>query len=343
MARRRFCAHFNIRRLDDAPSASLVSSWVKRFRVTASAMNQKPAGRPRTTRTPDNIDMVGRAVNRHPRRSVRIHAQALQLSRASVHRILRKDLHLQPYKIQLCQYLKPADYLKRKTFAETMMTTFWNEGGIENIIFSDEAHFHLNGYVNKHNCRYWARDNPQQKHQRHLHSKKVTVWCAMSSEGIIGPYFFEDGAGRTVTVNSARYTNMIHNFLRPSLLHFPGYDANGTWFQQDGATAHTAETSITAVTALFPGTVISINGDIPFPPRSPDLTPLDFFLWGYLKSVVYTDPVPETIQQLKDRITNAIRDIPVEMCQRVFRNLRFRLTACYEEDGQHLNDVLFKR
>lgn len=64
---------------------------------------------------------------------------------------------------------------------------------------------------------------------------------------------------------------------------------NGAWFQQDGAT-YTAEISINAVTDLFPGTVISINGDIPFPPRSADLTPLEFFLWGYLKSVVYTDP-----------------------------------------------------
>uniref|UniRef100_A0A6P7GIP0 Uncharacterized protein LOC114343176 n=1 Tax=Diabrotica virgifera virgifera TaxID=50390 RepID=A0A6P7GIP0_DIAVI len=177
MARRRFCEHFNIRHLADAPSASLVNNWIKRFRATGSVINHKPAGRPRTMRTPDNIDRVRRAVNRHPRRSVRKHSQSLRLARTSVQRILRNDLKFHPYKIQLCQFLKPDDHLKRKIFAETMINNFCNEGGMENIIFSDEAHFHLNGYVNKHNCRYWAQDNPRQKHQRQLHSKKVTVWC----------------------------------------------------------------------------------------------------------------------------------------------------------------------
>lgn len=53
--------------------------------------------------------------------------------------------------------------------------------------------------------------------------------------------------------------------------------------------------------------------DISYHPRSPELKPLDIFLRGYLKSIVYTDPAPETIQQLKDRIISAIQDIPVVM------------------------------
>lgn len=69
---------------------------------------------------------------------------------------------------------------------------------------------------------------------------------------------------------------MIHNFLR----QFPGYDDNSTWFQQDGAMAHTAEMSINVVTELFPGTDIFINADIAFPPRSPDLTHFRFFPSG---------------------------------------------------------------
>lgn len=106
-------------------------SWVKRLRATASAMNQKTAGRPRTMRTPDNINSVRRAVNRHPRWSLRKPAQSLQLTRASVQRIFRKDLHFQPYNIQLCQFLKPGDHLRRKTFADTMINNFSNEWDIE--------------------------------------------------------------------------------------------------------------------------------------------------------------------------------------------------------------------
>jgi len=58
------------------------------------------------------------------------------------------------------------------------------------IMISDEAHFHLNGSVNKHNFRYWAPQNPHKVHERPLHIPKVTVWCAIGKVGVIGPYFF---------------------------------------------------------------------------------------------------------------------------------------------------------
>jgi hypothetical protein len=58
------------------------------------------------------------------------------------------------------------------------------------IIMSDEAHFLLDGTVNKQNYTYWAQENPQQLHQKPLHSSKVTVWCGIAKFGIVGPYFF---------------------------------------------------------------------------------------------------------------------------------------------------------
>jgi len=82
------------------------------------------------------------------------------------------------------------------------------------VIMSDEAHFHLNGTVNKQNC-YWATENTRALHQRTLHSPKVTVWYAVTKECVIGPHFFEEN-GVTVTVNSHRYTEMI-NFFKPEL------------------------------------------------------------------------------------------------------------------------------
>lgn len=342
-ARRRFCNHFGIRRIADAPSANLVKSWVQRFRETSSAINKKPPGKERTVRTPDNVARVRRAVNENPRRSVRKHAQMLNMSSSSVYRILTKDMKFHPFKIQMTQYIKETDYAKRKTFAETMINNFWNAGGLEEVLFSDEANFHLDGYVNKHNARYWSANNPRQKHSKQLHSKKVTVWCAMSASGIIGPYFFEDARGRTVTVNAQRYRAMLNNFLRPALRRLPGYNANTVWFQQDGATAHTAELTLQALTQLFPGTLISMGGDILYPPRSPDLSPLDFFLWGYLKSVVYADPPPANTQALKDRIEVSINNIPAAMCQRVYDSLRSRLEECYQRDGQHLDGIIFKK
>jgi len=72
---------------------------------------------------------------------------------------------------------------------------------------------------------------------------------------------------------------MLQNFFSPQLARFPVNE--NTLFQQDGATSHTARMSMNAVNALFPNRVVSGNSDIAWPPpRSHNLTPCDYFLWG---------------------------------------------------------------
>ncbi|GFT32495.1 transposable element Tc3 transposase [Trichonephila clavipes] len=73
------------------------------------------------------------------------------------------------------------------------------------ILISDEAHFWVNGYVNKQNCRIWSRANPQGYVEKPLHPEKLTVWCVLWAGGIIGPYFFKNDEGHNVTVNGDRY------------------------------------------------------------------------------------------------------------------------------------------
>ncbi|GFX50526.1 hypothetical protein TNCV_614551 [Trichonephila clavipes] len=85
------------------------------------------------------------------------------------------------------------------------------------ILFSDEAHFWLNGYINKQNCRIWSEANPQVYVETPLHPEKLTVWCALWAGGIIGPYFFKNDEGHNVTVNGDRYRAMITNFFIPEL------------------------------------------------------------------------------------------------------------------------------
>jgi hypothetical protein len=65
---------------------------------------------------------------------------------------------------------------------------------VNSLLMSNEAHFHMSGYMNKRNW-FWAAYNPCALHKHLLHSVKVTVWCAVSSGGIIGPCFFEDEEG----------------------------------------------------------------------------------------------------------------------------------------------------
>ncbi|EFN81170.1 hypothetical protein EAI_00691, partial [Harpegnathos saltator] len=101
------------------------------------------------------------------------------------------------------------------------------------IIFSDEAHFWMNGYVNKHNCRILHDAKPHEVRQVAMHPQKVTVWCGSWAGGVIGPYFFENDVGVAITVNGERYRTMITNFFWPKLNDM---DVDDMWFQQDGAT-----------------------------------------------------------------------------------------------------------
>jgi hypothetical protein len=204
---------------------------------------------------------------------------------------------------------------------------------------SDEIHFHLSRFFNKQNFRYWSATNPAELHERPLHSSKVTVWCAISSFGIIGPYFFKDAREQAITVTGPHYVHMLENFLGPELARHPVTEE--TFFQQDGATSHTARDSMAAVRTLFPNHVISRYGDITCPARSPDLSACDFFLSGYLESQVFKVPAPHTVQELKHRIPQEVKRILVEMLQRAMGDVRKRLTECLERNSGHLNDVTF--
>ena len=94
--------------------------------------------------------------------------------------------------------------------------------------------------------------------------------------------------------------------------------------------------SMAAVRNLFPNRVISRYGDITWPARSPDLSACDFFLWGYLKFQVFKAPAPHTVQELEHQIQQEVRRM-----QRVIGDVHKRLTKCLEQNGGHLNDVIF--
>ncbi|GFV53111.1 uncharacterized protein TNCV_881001 [Trichonephila clavipes] len=184
-----------------------------------------------------------------------------------------------------------------------------------------EAHFWLNGYVNKQNCRIWSEANPQVYVETPLHPEKLTVWCALWAGGIIGPYFFKNEEGHNVTVNGDRYRAMITNIFISELNN---HDVQELWFQQDGATCHIALATIDLLKDTLVDRLISRFGPVNWPPRSCDLTPLDYFLWGYVKSLVYADK-PQTLDHLEDNIRRVIADIRPQMLEKVIENWTSRL------------------
>ena len=112
----------------------------------------------------------------------------------------------------MVQELNPRDFIARENACEALL-------GLPDdafVFFNDEAHFHLLGSVNKQNMRYWSPENFRELHQRPLRALRVTVWCALSRVGIIGPWFFEKNE-QAVSVTSDRYVNMINECFLPTL------------------------------------------------------------------------------------------------------------------------------
>ncbi|GBO09091.1 hypothetical protein AVEN_272461-1 [Araneus ventricosus] len=84
----------------------------------------------------------------------------------------------------------------------------------------------------------------------------------------------------------------------------------------------------------IPATSHRNGGCVEWPPRSPALNPLDFFLWGYIKQRVYATP-PPTLQELRNRITDACASVSPAMLYNVQREVQSRVQMCIVAEGHH--------
>lgn len=318
-----------------------VHRLVKRFEQKGSITDPRyqNTGRPRSARKPEAIKQVKEIINETPQRSVRKVMGDINntISASSVYRALRFDLNLVPYTISVMQHLKPTDIESRMLFAK--WTKEQPDSLINKIWFSDEAHFYLNAQVNKKNCRFWGTEKPKIYLEKPLHDQKVTVWAALSASGLIGPFFFEDDVGNVATVNSERYLGVLRKKLLPALRRRSDIDMKDVWFQQDGAAPHTSNMAIVWLERTFGTKLISLRTETAWPPHSPDLNPLDFFLWGCLKDRVYS-PAPTSTEELKSAIRREMKKISSETCKAVIRNFRERIDVMVANKGRHLEHLL---
>ena len=232
------------------PRHKCIYEWIKKFRTHGTILNlnakgnsETHSGRPKTSRTPENIAAARDSVVRSPSKSLRRRSQELGIDRESV-RILITDLHLYPYQLQIKHKLTPDDMRKRVTMSEW----FWGKidedpDFLDNVWFSDDAHFLLSGHVNSKNNIFWGSASPEHCLQRPLHSTICTVWVALSKHGIIGPYWFEDDVEHAMTVNIERYLHILRKFWA-ALGQRRRVVRAEQWFQQDGATPHTSNNSL---------------------------------------------------------------------------------------------------
>lgn len=311
----------------DPPHENNIRRWFKQFEETGSVQKQKSSGRPSVS--DEKVELIRQSAIRSPKKSIPRRSLELGIPKTTIHKVLHKRLKLHAYKIQLLQELKPDDGAKRFNFAVEMLNKIdENQSFLDDIIFSDEATFHINGSVNRHNSRIYGSENPHTIFEKIRDSPKVNVWCGVMKNRLIGPFFFAEK-----TINGIVYLDMLINYCFPQLDELENIQQ--LHFQQDGAPPHFSAFVTDTLNEKFGHRWIGRQGPICWPPRSPDLTPCDFFLWGYIKNIVYREKIRD-LNHLRNRINEAMTTVNKDMLTNVWAELDYRLDICRATNGAHI-------
>jgi len=161
------------------------------------------------------------------------------------------------------------------------------------------------------------------------------VFCSLSQTKVYGPFFF---AGNTVT--GVTYRAMLQNWLLPQISE----DSEDFIFQKDGVPTHSHRGVRRFLNESLPqrwiGRVAKEDLALQFwPPRSPDITPCDFFLWGFVKESVYVPSLPTTLDDLKNHITTAVNSVTQDVLLRVWNEFSYRLDVTRAAGGGHIEHL----
>lgn len=257
-------------------------------------------------------------------------AQEVDIPASTVRQILRRNGY-RSYKVQKVQELLPEDYFRRMEFCEMAMERAnRDEHFIKNILFTDECSFPLHGHHNPSVTRYWSRENLHLSvAERTQFPQKLNVWAGILGDHIVGPFFINGN------LNAETYLNLIQNEILPAVQNLPNINLNQVWFQQDGCPAHNSLRVRELLDQYFQGRIISTTGDIRWPPRSPDLSVNDFFLWGYIKEIIYKFQATRAnnLHELRIKIIEASQNITAETFADVRSEFYDRLGYCLMKGG----------
>jgi hypothetical protein len=163
----------------------------------------------------------------------------------------------------------------------------------------------------------------------------VNVWCGVIDNRLIGPFVFDEN------LTGDTYKEFLRKQLPGLLEDIPLMVRSQMYFQHDGAPPHFSRQVREYLHELFPNRWFGRGGPVAWPPRSPDLTPLDYYLWGHMKTLVYEIKV-DSRAALLDRIFAAaeyIRNHPENIASAI-QSLLIRAENCVGTGGRQFEHLL---
>lgn len=305
---------------------------IKRYNDTGS-IAKRHGGKKKTATSPEMVSKVHKRIARNQVRSGRKMARELNISHQSMQRILRNELGLRPYKFQKMHDLTDKQKKVRLQRAKELIRLA-ESGQIPNIVFSDESPFVIEQYVNKQNDRvYLPKMSAENLHLRMATRKQgapmVMVWGAVTADGRSPLVFIEHG----VKINAQIYQETIlEGALKPwADKHF----GRRPWtFQQDSAPSHKARINQEWLKNNVPCFISSSQ----WLANSPDANPLDFSVWGILKSKVGTKKY-QSVDHLKKALRREWAKIPQSQLRAACDGFVSRLKAIIKAKGGHIENL----
>lgn len=282
----------------------------------------------------DSVAAVIEYFEANPRNSIRQASRELNITYSTIQRILKINGY-HDYKLHNLEKLSVFHKERRMNFIAQITEVIYilDHRIFAHILWTDESRFVSNGKPNRKNEHYWANENPhfvnEIENQGHF---GINVWCGMVGRHLVGPYFFEN------ILDGRRYLQFLQEELPGLLEDIPLQLRLNLWYHHDGAPPHRVRPVQQFLNNVYGERWIGTNGPILWPPKSPDLTPLDFYLWGTLKNEVYKT-ASRDINHLKEKIQIACRNISRNVLARVTEiRVRRNLEKCLEVEGGHIEN-----
>lgn len=338
-------------RLARRPTHKTITRIVLNYERTSSV--KKPKGGRKKQIGREEVEYLLRST----KLSIRQIANQLGVSRYLVETV-QKECKLRFYRTVGVQKLSALDCNRRLEFANKWHRIFESsQVDVSDICFSDESLIQVGTHLNRQNVgvRREKGDAGIEDRLRESTQRPDYVHCFIllhSKAGAIGPYFIDDipfeGTDRSKANNltSTKYVKLLSEKVIPDLrAALPSdYNFSRLWWQQDGASVHTAAESLRFLRETFGSQIISHKTAQEWPPNSPDLNPCDYWLWGQLKAKVGAFNCDNT-HDLKRAIRREVANIHYLEVKKAISDFPIRLEALKQANGCHFEPTFkqFKR
>uniref|UniRef100_A0AAR2KFG9 Transposase Tc1-like domain-containing protein n=1 Tax=Pygocentrus nattereri TaxID=42514 RepID=A0AAR2KFG9_PYGNA len=312
--------------------ATTVGAIIRKWKKCKITENLPRSGAPCKI-SPRGASMILRKVRNEPRTTRQdlvndLNRAGTTVSKKTISNTLRRQ-GLKSCSARKVPFLKPTHVKARLKFANDHLNDPEEEW--EKVMWSDETKIELFGLNSTRHV--WRKKNDE-------YNPKNTIPTVKHGGGniILWGCFSAKGTGRLHRIvgrmDGAMYREILANNLLPSVRALKM--GRGWVFQHDNNPKHTVRAFLDE---QFPGKWIGRRGPVEWPPRSPDLTPLDFYLWGHLKAIVYAVKIRD-VQHLILRILEACASISFAVLLSLCEEQEKRDALTIQHNGQHFEHIL---